>query len=66
VTDTWIGIKKENIEKVFDRFFQDADSRNQEWYGIWLSLVKKIADLHSWKIDIESEKGVWTKVKVIF
>ena len=66
IKDTWIWINKENLEKVFDRFFQDNEARNQEWFWIWLSLVKKIIEINSRKIQIESEKDIWTDVRVIF
>ncbi len=41
IKDTWVWIKNEDLEKIFDRFFMSTSSRNSEWYGIWLSLVKK-------------------------
>lgn len=66
VKDTWIGIKKENLEKVYDRFFQDEEARNWDWFWIWLSLVKKIIDLYKWEISIESEKDKGTIVKIEF
>ncbi|MDD2516286.1 MAG: HAMP domain-containing sensor histidine kinase [Candidatus Gracilibacteria bacterium] len=66
IKDTGIGIKKESLGKVFDRFFQDNEARNQEGFGIGLSLVKKIADINSWKIQIESEKDKGTTIKIIF
>ncbi len=63
IRDNWIWINKENLKKVFDRFFQDSDVRTWEWFGIWLSLVKKIADIYNWKINIDSEK--WKRTEVI-
>lgn len=66
INDTWVWINKENLSRVFERFFQDTDARNQDWFGIWLSLVRKIADIYGWKIDIDSIKDVGTTIKVIF
>jgi len=59
----WIG--KKNLKKIFDRYFRE-DYNDQEWIGIGLALVKKIADVNKWKIDIESKKGQWTKVILDF
>lgn len=61
IKDTWIWINDWDIKKVFDRFFQSDKSRNWEWFGIWLSLVKKIADIYKWKVCVKSKKWVWTK-----
>lgn len=66
IDDTWIWIKKEDLDKIFDRFFKSDKSRNTDWFGIWLSLVKKIADIYKWKIKVKSEEDKWTKVLVSF
>ncbi|MDD2487094.1 MAG: HAMP domain-containing sensor histidine kinase [Candidatus Gracilibacteria bacterium] len=66
VKDSGIGIKKENLGRVFDRFFMEEEGRNQESLGIGLSLVKKISEIYGFdiKVDSESEKG--TEIKIIF
>ena len=66
VKDTWIWIKKDDLNKIFDRFFISSFSRNNWWYGIWLSLVKKIADIYRIKIEVESEENSWTKFTIKF
>ncbi len=66
VKDTWIWISQENLDKIFERFYQENPARNQEWFGIWLSLVKKITWIYGWKIDITSEKEKGTAIKIIF
>lgn len=66
ITDSWIWIDKKDLSKVFDRFFKSDKSRNSEGFGIWLSLVKKIAKIYKWDIDIESKKGKWTSFKIRF
>ena len=55
IKDTGIWIDRKDVDKIFDRFFKADKSRNSEWFGIWLSLVKKIADVYKWKIRVESE-----------
>jgi signal transduction histidine kinase len=66
IRDSWIWIEKSDLPKIFDRFFKWDKSRNTEWFGIGLSLVKKISDLYKWKIKFESEDWDGTKVKVKF
>ncbi len=53
--DNWIWISKLDMNKIFDRFYVWEKSRNIEWHGIWLSLVKKIANIYKWKIKVKSE-----------
>lgn len=66
IQDTGIGISEENIGKVFDRFYQEDETRTVDSFGIGLSLVWRIAALYKWRVGIESEKGKWTTVKVEF
>ena len=58
IRDNGIGISEENKKFIWERFFQVNDSRNKEenkGSGLGLSMVKKIVDLHSATIDLESE-----------
>jgi len=68
VTDTGIGIEKENLDNIFERF-QQVDkslSRNTEGSGIGLTLVKSIVEMHGGKISVESEveKGSIFKIEL--
>jgi signal transduction histidine kinase len=51
-----IGVTKEQKEKLFDKFYRVDDSRQRETggYGIGLSIVKSIVDMHKGKIYVES------------
>lgn len=57
VKDDGIGIREENLSRIFDRFYQITNplSRNFESAGIGLALSKELVDLHSGTIDVESE-----------
>ena len=68
IKDTGLGIKKENIHKVFDRFYQ-ANEMNEQYYGgtgIGLELVKNFVDLHKGKIILTSEENIGTQFKIYF
>jgi len=60
VSDTGIGIKKEDLKNIFDLFYRGTNSRREEGMGIGLSVVKNIVDIHGWTIDVSSEKGQGT------
>ena len=64
VEDTGIGIKEENLELVFERFFQiDREkSKKQEGTGLGLTICKAIVELLGGKMWIESEYKVGTTV----
>jgi len=64
ISDNWIWIKKENLKNIFEKFSR-AD-KNIEWFWVWLFLVKRLVELYSWKIKVESEFGEWTKFIIYF
>lgn len=66
IKDNWIWISEFDKERIFDRFFMWEKCRNIEWHGIWLSLVKKIADIYKWKIKVKSELWKWSEFILIF
>lgn len=63
VFNTGIGIKEEDRDKIFDRFYRVDTSRNKEieGYGLGLSIAKKIIENNKWKILIEGEYNKWIK-----
>ena len=68
VEDEGIGISKEQLEKVMNRFYRVEESRNKKikGFGLGLSIVKNSVELHNASINIESEIGKWTKVEIVF
>ncbi len=66
IKDFWVGIQKENIPKIFWRFYRQDNARNKEWFGIWLALVAKIAKMYKWKIKVDSQVEQWTKFIINF
>ena len=67
VEDTGIGIKAEDLNKIFESF-QQVDSkrnRNVEGTGLGLAISKQLLDLMNGSITVESEYGVGSKFSVV-
>lgn len=60
VTDTGIGIAAADLPHLFDRFYQADGSRSRGGLGLGLALVKRIVDLHGWRIAVHSKEGQGT------
>lgn len=69
IIDNGIGISKEDVKRIWDRFYQTDSSRNKDkntGYGLGLSLVYKIAQIHGAKLEVESELNQGSNFKVLF
>ncbi len=67
VIDNGIGISKEDLAKVFEKFYRvpTGDVHDVKGFGLGLFYTKNICDAHGWKISIESEQGKGTTVTII-
>ena len=64
IVDNGIGIPKERIDKIFDRFYQvdGSHTRENEGIGIGLALTKELVELHRGKIEVDSQEGKGTTI----
>ena len=68
IKDNGLGIKKSEIEKVFEKGFTGTNGRysNKKSTGIGLYLCKKLCDKLGISIDIKSEEDIGTEVSLTF
>lgn len=68
VEDCGIGMEQEEIEKITAPFYRIDKSRSRQFGGVGLgmSIVSRIAAVHNARLEIKSEKGKGTVVRIIF
>lgn len=68
ISDTGVGILKDDLEHIFERFYRvdKARSRESSGTGLGLSIVKHICILYEYKINVESQIGKGTTFTISF
>ena len=68
IKDNGIGMSPENVERIFDRFYQanEEGSNHAEGTGIGLSLTKELVELMQGRIEVESQIGEGTEFNLYF
>ena len=65
ITDTGLGIARQSIPKIFDKFYQGDTSHATHGNGLGLAIVKKIIELHGGTIECDSIISKGTKFTII-
>ena len=67
IKDNGIGIKKEDLPFIFERFYRSDISRNKETggTGLGLSIVKSLVEAHNGIIEVQSEYNKGTEITIV-
>ena len=60
IKDYGVGMQEDEIEKIFERFYQADISHSEEGSGLGLAIVKRIIELSGGKIEIKSKQNEGT------
>jgi len=66
ITDTGVGISKEDLPHVFERFFKADRSRSGSGTGLGLAIAKHIIQAHGGTIQVHSEEGKGASSHLVF
>ncbi|NJB71951.1 hypothetical protein GGR42_002413 [Saonia flava] len=66
INDNGVGMKRNQLDKIFNRFYQidNEETDNETGFGLGLSISKEIVDLHHGKISVSSKKGIGTQFTI--
>ena len=67
IADSGTGIHPQQLPYIFDRFYQGVQDEQKAWQGtgIGLALCKELVDLHSGRIEVESQLGKGTRFSIL-
>lgn len=65
ISDTGVGIPKESVERIFDKFYQVRSGGARKGSGLGLAITKEIVVAHGGSVRVESKEGKGTTVYII-
>ena len=66
IKDYGIGIKEDDLKNIFDRFYRIDDARSGAGYGLGLSIVKSISNIHKFSLEVKSKYEEFTQFTIKF
>ncbi|MFT5136009.1 MAG: signal transduction histidine kinase [Arenicella sp.] len=68
IVDTGIGMDSEQLKRIFRPYYraENENKTKRKGYGVGLTIVKRLSSRFNWKVGVESEVNVGTRVELIF
>lgn len=61
VSDTGVGIDRDDLERIFERFYKTDPARNKSGTGLGLAIAKHMVEAHNGHIGVESKQGAGSR-----
>jgi signal transduction histidine kinase len=65
IEDTGVGMSPDRVDEMFRPFVRGEDSR-RGGHGVGLTIVRRLSDRFGWPLEVESEPGVGTRIRIRF
>ncbi len=65
VEDTGVGMSPDRVDEMFRPFVRGEDSR-RSGHGVGLTIVRRLSDRFGWPLEVESQPGVGTRIRIRF
>jgi signal transduction histidine kinase len=68
IADTGIGMDSEQLKRIFRPYYraENENKTTRKGYGVGLTIVKRLSSRFNWKVAVQSEVNVGTRVELIF
>jgi signal transduction histidine kinase len=68
IVDTGIGMDSEQLKRIFRPYYraENENKTKRKGYGVGLTIVKRLSSRFNWKVAVQSEVNVGTRVELIF
>jgi two-component system, OmpR family, phosphate regulon sensor histidine kinase PhoR len=64
IKDNGLGISEKDLERIFEKFERANSEKQSHGYGIGLSYVRQITEMHGGTIGVKSESGLWSEFTI--
>lgn len=64
MTDTGAGISENDLPRIFEQFYRGENSQSSRGFGLGLTIVKRVAEIHGGTVEIERQPGAGTTVRL--
>lgn len=64
ITDLGRGIRKEDVEKLFNRYYRGTNTKDHKGSGLGMSIAKEVIEAHQGEITVDSQLNIGTTIRI--